>query len=316
MNKNKFLLITILLIAAVAATAQQDGVTSQFIMNKMFINPGYTGYKEQAMLTAVHRSQWLGFKGAPMTQVLSFDTPLKKNELAAGGIVIHDKIGPTSRIGVVGTFAYRTRLTNRATLSWGAQVSADLYQMNLADLNIASKNYDVAIQDDAFLYNTKGLIVPNVGFGAYYHKKDHYLGISCPKMLRPRLDKRSNSTYTLLSGKQEPTIYLMGGKMFKIHKDLFIQSSLLVRGEMNAPMSIGFYGNAIYLKDFNIGMYYHFRENLGAMFQWQIDKQIKVGYSFDIATNTLIKTNYGSHELAVNYALSSKKKRIVYPRYF
>ncbi|MBL0314381.1 MAG: type IX secretion system membrane protein PorP/SprF [Flavobacteriales bacterium] len=314
MNKSIILIITVFMLSGLIMKAQQDAVTSQFVMNKMFINPGYTGYKEQALLTAVHRSQWLGFKGAPSTQTLSFDTPLKKNELAAGGLLIHDKVGPTSRFGLMANFAYRTRLSNRATLSWGASASVDLYQMNLTDLTLASDYYGT--QDEVFMSNVKGLILPNVGFGAYYHKKDHFIGLSCPKMLRPKLEKKGSPAFALLNGREEPTIYMMGGKQFKVNKDLFLIPSMLIRSQWNAPMSVGIYANAIYMKDFNFGLYYHYREIVGLMFQWQLDKQIKIGYSADIPTNVLIRNNWGSHELAVNYALNSSKKRIVYPRYF
>jgi type IX secretion system PorP/SprF family membrane protein len=314
MKINKLIVTLVMTTITVVTNAQQDAVTSQFVMNKLLVNPGYAGYRERAVITAVHRSQWIGFKGAPMTQTISFDTPLKKNELAAGGILVHDRIGPTTRIGLVGDFAYRVRLTNRATLSWGAQASVDMYQMNLTDLNLTGDYY--GLTDEAFMYNTKGLIIPNIGFGAYYHKKDHFLGISCPKMLRPKIEKKSSPGYSLLDGRQEPTIYLMGGKQFKASKDLFIIASGLVRSQMNAPISVGVYANAVYLKNFNLGIYYHLREVVGLMFQWQIDSQFRVGYSADVPTNVLLRNSWGSHELAVSYAIASSKKRIVYPRYF
>lgn len=314
MKTYKLLLISILVFQASMIRSQQDAVTSQFVMNKLLVNPGYAGYRESAIITAVHRSQWLGFKGAPMTQTLSFDTPLKKNELAAGGMFVHDRVGPTSRIGLTANFAYRVKLTNRATLSWGAQVSADMYQANLTELKLTGDYY--GLTDDAFMNNTKGLILPNIGFGAYYHKKTHFLGISCPKMLRPKMEKKSNPAFALLDGRQEPTIYLMGGQSFKVNKDLNIIGSALLRTQWNAPMSFGIYANAVYLKNFNIGMYYHIREVFGLMFQWQIDPQFRIGYSADVPTSALLKQSWGSHELAVSFALASSKKRIVYPRYF
>lgn len=314
MNKNKIATLVCVLITYIGAMAQQEPITSQFIMNKMFINPGYTGYKEQATFTAMHRSQWVGFKGAPMTQVISFDTPLKKNQLAAGGAIIHDKLGPTSRIGIMGDFAYRTRLSNRATISWGVQASMDIFQMNLTDLNLASDYYGTF--DEAFLYNTKGLILPNIGFGAYYYKKDYFVGVSAPKMLRPKLEKKSSMAYTLLDGRSEPVIQLMGGKMFKINRDLLLQGSTLIRTQWNAPMSIGLYCNAHYMKDFNLGLFYYVGENAGVMFQWQVDSQFKFGYSLEVPTTALIRAGWGSHELVASYALATKKKRIVYPRYF
>ena len=142
---------------------QQDAITSQFTMNKLFINPGYAGYKEQGTLTLAHRNQWIGFKGAPMTTVISYDTPLKKNELAVGGGLMYDKVGPSSRLMLSGYFAYRLRLSNRATLSWGAVASASLYQANLTDLVLTSEHFGTT--DDAFMFNTKSLIIPNIGFG-------------------------------------------------------------------------------------------------------------------------------------------------------
>ncbi len=314
MKKIRIICATLLLLAADKMVAQQEAVNSQFMMNKLMINPGYAGYKEAPNLTFVHRSQWIGFKGAPMSTVIGFDMPLKKNELAVGGNLFFDKLGPTSRIGLYGDFAYRTRLSNRATLSWGATVSLDVYQANLTDLTLSSDYYNQ--QDDAFANNVKGLLLPNAGFGAYYFKKDHYIGLSCPKMIRPKLEKRNSPLYDVMVGRQEPTIFLMGGKQFKVNKDLQLQPSVLVRAVWNSPLSVGLYGNAILFKDFNVGIFYHFRENLGLMGQWQINKQTKVGYSFDFATNQLIKTNWGSHELTLNYVLSTKKKRIVYPRYF
>jgi type IX secretion system PorP/SprF family membrane protein len=294
--------------------AQQDAITSQFTMNKLFINPGYAGYKEQGTLTVAHRNQWIGFKGAPMTTVISYDTPLKKNELAVGGGLMYDKIGPSSRLALSGYFAYRMRLSNRATLSWGAVATASLYQAKLTDLTLSSEFYGGT--DEAFMNNTKGLIIPNVGFGAYYFKKDHFIGISAPSLIRPRLEKRAMAEQASLDGRYEPTIYITGGKMFKVSKDVNVNTSVLSRATLNAPISIGAYISAIYDKNYTLGLYYHFRENVGLFFQWQIDKQIKVGYSFDMATNMLIRTNFGSHELALNYALGGKKKRIVYPRYF
>ncbi|MFN0032676.1 MAG: PorP/SprF family type IX secretion system membrane protein, partial [Flavobacteriales bacterium] len=192
--------------------------------------------------------------------------------------------------------------------------SIDLYQANLMDLTLSSDYH--GMQDDAFMYNIKGLLLPNIGFGAYYFKKDHFIGVSAPKMIRPRMEKRNSPMYDVLVGRQEPTIFLMGGKQFKINKDIQLQPSMLVRAVWNAPLSVGLYANAIVYKDFNVGLYYHFREIVGLMGQWQVNKQLKVGYSFDMATNQLIRTSWGSHELSLNFVMATKKKRIVYPRYF
>jgi type IX secretion system PorP/SprF family membrane protein len=299
---------------SMSSWAQQEAMNTQYIMNKLFINPAYAGYKEQVSVLAMHRSQWIGFKGAPMTQIISFDMPLKKNEFAMGATVIHDRIGPTSRLGMSVDFAYRAKLTNRATLSFGLKGIIDLYQNDLTSLDLISNYYgDI---DPTFMTNTKGLMLPNAGFGVYYYKKDHYIGISIPKLLRPELEKKGTTMYDLLDGRSEPTVHLMAGKIWKVNRQIKVQPNFVFRAVPGAPVSLGLYFNVIMMDQFTFGAFSHIGENAGLLAQWQVDKRIKLGYAVDVPTNTLIRTNLGSHEVIASYAIATKRKRIVYPRYF
>lgn len=293
---------------------QQDAMNAQYIMNKLFINPAYAGYREQPNFVAMHRSQWIGFEGAPMTSIIAFDAPLKKDEFAIGSTLMFDRIGPQTRYAFTADFAYRTRLSNRATLSFGAKATAELYQANLTDLYLSS-DYSGGV-DDSFLNNTRGLFLPNVGFGAFYHKKDHFVGLSVPRVLRNKLEKKGTSEYELLGGRQEPMFILTAGKMWKVNKQVKLQPNVVLRSVWGAPMSIGAFFNVIMMDQFTAGIYSHVGENAGILFQWQVNKQFRVGYSFDVATSALITTNFGSHELAASFMIPSRKKRIVYPRYF
>ncbi|MFN8776733.1 MAG: PorP/SprF family type IX secretion system membrane protein [Flavobacteriales bacterium] len=293
---------------------QQDAMNAQYIMNKLFINPAYAGYKEQPTFVAVHRSQWVGFEGAPVTTMVSFDTPLKEDEFAAGGTMMFDKVGPQTRYAFTADFAYRTRLTNRATLCFGAKATAEIYQANLTDLSLTS-DFTGGI-DDSFLNNTRGVFLPNIGFGAYYHKRDHYVGLSVPRVIRNKLEKPGTAEFELLAGRQEPSLIITAGKIWKVNKQVQVQPNVVIRSIWGAPMSIGAFFNVIMMKQFTAGVYSHIGENAGALFQWQVNKQIRVGYSFDVATNQLISTNFGSHELVASYMIPTRKKKIVYPRYF
>lgn len=307
-------LIAILVQLSVRTFAQQEPMNAQYVMNKLFINPAYAGYKESTNFVAMHRSQWIGFKGAPMTQVLTFDMPLKKNEFAMGATLLHDRIGPSTRIGLSIDFAYRARLTNRATLAFGLKGTVEMYQANLTDLTLASDYY--GLNDEAFMTNTEGLIIPNAGFGIYYYKRDHFFGLSIPRMIRPELERRGSVAFDLLDGRHEPQVHLMAGKLWKINRQVKFQPNVIMRGVVNAPVSLSVFSNFILMDQFTIGMFYGIKENLGALFQWQVDKTLRFGYSVDFPANRLIRTNFGSHEITVGYAIPSKRKRIVYPRYF
>ncbi|MBL7944372.1 MAG: type IX secretion system membrane protein PorP/SprF [Flavobacteriales bacterium] len=293
---------------------QQDPSHTQYIMNKLFVNPAYAGYKELPTISAVHRTQWLGFKGAPMTQVLSYDSPLKGDELAFGATLVHDKLGPQRTTGLAGDICYRLRLSNRSSISFGAKASVDLYQAKLSELVLTSDYYGLTDQD--FMQNIKALLLPNVGFGIYYNKKSHFISLSVPKMLRNKLINRTSNLYDLLNGRQEPTAFFMAGYLHKINKEFKIQPNISCKGQWGAPLSLGAHVNGIYMDQFNLGAFYYHKETAGLMFQWQINPQFRMGYSMDFPVNQLIRTSFGSHELALNYNLSTKRKRIIYPKYF
>lgn len=314
MRTIKVIFIASLLLNTALLSAQQEPMSAQYIMNKLFVNPAYAGYKEAPQFALMHRSQWIGFEGAPMTQVLSFDMPLKRNEFAFGSTLMHDRIGPSTRMSVTLDFAYRFKLSNRGTLSFGLKGVADIYQSNITGLELASDYYNQV--DDAFLMNTEGLFLPNAGFGAYYYDRTSYFGVSIPRLLPNRLDKKGTIAFDLLNGRQEATIHIMAGKVWKINRQVKLQPNVIIRSAMNSPMSIALYGNVILLDQFTVGTFYSVSEAAGLLFQWQIDRRIRVGYSVDVPANRLIRTNFGSHELSVVYQMKSKRKRIVYPRYF
>ncbi|MFT4984527.1 MAG: type IX secretion system PorP/SprF family membrane protein, partial [Flavobacteriales bacterium] len=101
MKKTVFILLVLFSLMNSRSYGQQEAMISQFVMNTMAINPGYTGYREQQSINFTHRSQWIGFEGAPMTDVLTFDMAFEGNKsMAIGGSLMHDKIGPTSELGV------------------------------------------------------------------------------------------------------------------------------------------------------------------------------------------------------------------------
>ena len=57
--------------------AQQELMISQYMFNGLFLNPAYAGSHPYASATSLHRSQWVGMAGAPRTNLLGIDTPLR-----------------------------------------------------------------------------------------------------------------------------------------------------------------------------------------------------------------------------------------------
>jgi len=76
--------ITLVLASAISGLtihAQQDPMYTHYMYNTLMVNPGYAGSRDALTITALHRSQWVDFKGAPVVQSLTLHSPLKNDHL-------------------------------------------------------------------------------------------------------------------------------------------------------------------------------------------------------------------------------------------
>ena len=74
MKKN--LLLLAFVVAASTLFGQQEAQFTQYMYNKLPVNPAYAGARGVPSLTAIYRSQWIGFDGAPQSALVSFNGPL------------------------------------------------------------------------------------------------------------------------------------------------------------------------------------------------------------------------------------------------
>jgi type IX secretion system PorP/SprF family membrane protein len=142
----KYLLSFCLLLLALGARSQQQAMYSQYMTNYFLLNPAVAGFEKDWNLKVGFRNQWVGFEGAPRTFYLSGETALfkgrrrrrDKGHHGAGGYLYADKTGPSSRSGVLLSYAYHVPLAENLYLSGGLfagvqQFRFDPNQVHLAD---------------------------------------------------------------------------------------------------------------------------------------------------------------------------------------
>ena len=123
-----------------ALFAQQLPLFSQYMMNDFYINPAVAGTKDYAPIVIGVHKQWVGMKEAPSTQTLSGHTSLYHKQMGLGGILFHDKYGPSSEIGFKAIYSYIFRITRHDNISLG--LSAECYQYKLDQRNFDPTWYD------------------------------------------------------------------------------------------------------------------------------------------------------------------------------
>ena len=86
----------VLMLTGIVSYAQQDAQFTQYMYNTININPAYAGSRGFMSLFALHRTQWVGLDGAPVTNSFSINTPIGNSKMGVGISFLNDRIGPTN----------------------------------------------------------------------------------------------------------------------------------------------------------------------------------------------------------------------------
>jgi len=299
----KFIYISILLLSVFQLSAQQEAMFTHYTFNQLSINPAYAGTREGINLVALHRSQWVAFEGAPLSQVISGDMALNNQNFGIGLNINNDKIGPTRNTGIAGDFSYKLKIGDNGKLALGIKAAVNFVSVGLTDLKIVETN------DAAFSENVSNEILPNFGFGAYYYTKKYYVGISTPQLLQNGFETNDPTTGTVAIANNQRHYYLLGGASFDINTDLQIEPSTFVRLTAGAPLSFDLTALFKYKERFWAGPIYRYNDSFGLMLGMGIIENLELGYAFDWSyTNTTATYNSGSHEIMLKYQIPSNSK--------
>ena len=287
--------------------SQQDPVYTQYMNNLLTIQPAYAGISGSLNITGISRAQWVGFEGAPNTNTLTINGPLRRFNVGLGLSIVNDKWGPIRQNGVYVDYAYRVKLRQDQFLSFGLKGGFNIYQAYLTDIVVNDPN------DPVFAYDVNFKFLPNLGVGIMWHSDRFFLGVSSPKILKNRIQSQNTETVY----REVLHFYGMGGYVFFLSDVLKFKPTILYRWAERTPSFADFSGNFLFYDRVWIGATYRVKNSYGLIFQFNVNTQLKFGYSYDQTTFHPTQVNSGTHEFLISYDfIYSRRGRQVVPRYF
>lgn len=311
----KNLNISLVIVATLGFTtirAQQAPMYTHYMYNTLSVNPAYAGSRDALTITGLHRSQWVDFKGAPVTQTLTLHSPIRNEHIGLGLSVSNDKIGPTNNTALFADFAYMMKLTKKSKLALGLSAGANIFQGNMSSLALDNQT------DPTFQSDITNRVTPNFGLGAYYSQERFYAGVSVPNLLQNNYSVINLPDGTTLTGKEQRHYFFIAGAMIKISDNLEFKPTTLVKMTPAAPIQADITASFVIMKKLLVGAMYRSGDAVGGLIGIDLTEQLHLGYSYDwsYGLNTS-KYNKGSHELILRYDfIYSSKKQIHSPRYF
>jgi type IX secretion system PorP/SprF family membrane protein len=294
------------------ATAQQDPHYTQYMYNMNVINPAYAGSKENLSFALLYRKQWVEIEDSPTTMTFSGSSPVGKN-VGLGLSVINDKIGPVEETNAYADFSYTLNLGGEHRLALGLKAGATFHNVGLYS-DIGESNVPDP-GDPAFSSNVNNTFF-NIGAGFFYYTQKYYLAFSVPNMLKSKhLDFKAAGANTQY-GSEVSHYFLTGGYVFQLNDNLKMKPSFMIKSAFDVSPSIDGSLNFLFFERFEIGATYRIDDSFGAMVNYAITPNLRLGYAYDHIVSDLDVTTPASHEIMLLFDLNFPKKVSRSPRYF
>ena len=299
--------------------AQQLPQFTQYMYNTIAINPAYAGSREALSIVALNRNQWVGFENGPQTMTLSIHTPLSNEKVGLGLSLIKDDIGYENFTSIYADFSYTINATEELEVSFGLKGGASHFKLD-DDLFIQRGNTFGQIQelqavlDDPYFNEKLNKWNMNFGAGVLFHTTKWYVGLSTPRIINH--DTNSSDLYESLD---RVHYYLTGGYVFDLSESIKFKPAFMVKHVKGAALSTDVTANFLFNEKLWLGASYRINDQqraFGAIVDFQVSRQFRIGYAYEIPTGEIRSYTQGSHEILLMYEFKFLKNKQKSPRYF
>lgn len=302
----KLLFFVFLIMGSIPSIAQQLPQFTQYMYNTIAINPAYAGSRETLNVIGLHRSQWAGFAGGPTTQTLSVHAPLKYEKIGLGFSFVNDELGFENFTYMYGDFSYTIQLNEISKLAFGLKAGFTAFSV---DNELYTSN-----TNDLLISNIESRWTTNVGAGIMWLWERGYLGLSAPRLINN--DFVPDIEFKAL---ERASYYFTGGYVFNIGFDTKFKPSFMIKATNGATISTDLTANFLFFEKLWVGAGYRFSDTNGAigfMSDFQVLRDWRVGYTFELPTSEIRPYTSGTHEIIIMFEVFNQRKRESSPRYY
>ena len=332
--KRIFLGILLSIVLVFRVSAQFDGLFSNYMYNLCVVNPAYTGEQTLMQVSMLQRTQWAGFKGAPITSMLSVDTPFKigKAQQGAGIQFLSDVFGFFNNQQVNLLYSYKFKIkeghlsvgTNMGFLNIICDTGGNKKDSDDKDkkgkeglIDVKSDYHTSSMEDPAVPIGRQSGVGFDLGFGVQYLAKNWRVGLSATHLTSPKIRLGDSHQFKI-----KPFFQLHGGIDIALkNPDLSLTADLLVVTDM----VVGAISPSLRMDIKNkywAGIGIRMADNIlfnevAFMGGIKIFEGFRLGYTFALPTNSIITatnnlgkhSNFGTHEIYASYEFALVREK-------
>lgn len=305
-----------------AAMAQQDPQFTQYMFNRMFDNPGYTGSNKSLCATVIHRQQWTGFDGNPVTSGITLDYAFGGMRQHGIGVnVMIDDLGFESTKHYRANYAFHIPVMGgEGDIGIGVTLGA-ISKVIGPGSGTGSNTGWLATQtwqNDPSIPPLLKKTTFDAGLGVFFSTQKIHFGIASSHLAANDV---KGGTATVTNPQTNATTlhnmifalarhyYVIGGYDWDIDGsgDWVLRPSFLLKSDA-AITQFDLNANILMKQRFWLGASYRLQDAIAPVLGYQQpfkvkygEAKLRVGLSYDVTTSQLKNYNNGTYEAVVNY---------------
>jgi len=300
----KILLLISLFISFRASYGQLDPLYNQYQFNQLMINPAYAGIYDRFSASLISRLNWVGIEGAPVTNTFSVQSALRDGSIGLGALVVDDRLGVNRNMETSVTASYNIQF-EEGKLAMGIQGGLINYGYDLSKLTL---DY---VDDERLTTGLDNFTKPNFGAGIMYMNRVFFAGLSVPRIRELSIEDGVSS-----SSRYKRHFYATAGYFYDANQLTQYKIMSLVRyvedGDVSVDISVSTFVDQVIWAGLTARDFKHF----GLFMSLNIRKNLRLGYAFELPTNSLIIGNYGTHEISMAIDAPLNKRKPLTQRHF
>jgi type IX secretion system PorP/SprF family membrane protein len=315
-------IVLLILFLNFSVRAQQDIQLGQQHLSRLNINPAATGTSNYANAYLFARQQWIGFEGAPSTQMFNAHGYVDEIRSGFGLSVVNDIVGRNKFLNLMFAYAYHIQVGYERFFSLG--LSAGLVHRRFGG-NLITGEQELCPDLLEMLRNGKSVYRPNVNFGFIYSAPKFVFGLSATHLTRYLFNEDwfqfPLHGYVFMefgidfneSLRFTPRIQVMsafGSTMFKDTFAFFDNVDLLYDVGGTFSLDDRFWIGASFRAAHSLPGTGILESGIApnsvvGMFGINLGPNIRVGYSYDFKLGRTFQNvrNFGTHEIILNYRM-------------
>ncbi len=306
MKKKTGILSASFLLCCLIGLAQQDNQLSQYTFNPLAVNPAYAGSKNVTNIVFSGREQWAGFSGAPMTAEFAVSSPVKGDKMALGFRMRDERDLFDQKLEASFCYAYRLKVLN-GHLAFGVSAGITNTTFNWNQIEFKD-SYDILAHNQR-----SSVLLPRFDAGLFFNNQTSFAGFSVTHLYDQVTLAYTGSNY---SGHLLPHLYFVSSKAFAVSEHFTLNPTFNCIWVNGAPPLADVNLYACFNNLFWIGAGYRTSNSLLCLVQFQVSRQFRIGYSYDMFIQNLLVNPYPTHEIVLAFDLNRIRSTALSFRYF